>query len=84
MAKYDPLRGFLLAADESECNLTFLEIEAIIGSPLPESARKYRTWWGNQADPKRAHCRAWMDAGWEVAPGGPNLMMGEVTFVRRL
>jgi hypothetical protein len=46
--------------------LTFDEIEKIIGAELPESAAKYRPWWGNESAAKSRQCRAWLDAGWEV------------------
>jgi hypothetical protein len=46
--------------------LTFSEIEGIVGDKLPESASKYRPWWGNEVDAGSRQCRAWMDAGYEV------------------
>ena len=46
--------------------LTFEQIEEIIGDKLPDSATKYRPWWGNEKDTISRQCNAWMDAGWEV------------------
>jgi len=44
--------------------LTFNDIEGIIGADLPASAHRHRAWWAN--DKTHVHARAWMEAGWEV------------------
>jgi hypothetical protein len=46
--------------------LTFEQIEKIIGDKLPDTARKYLPWWGNEKDNLSRQCSAWMGAGWEV------------------
>jgi hypothetical protein len=46
--------------------LSFEQIEQIIGDKLPDSARKYRPWWGNEKGNLSRQCSAWIDAGWEV------------------
>jgi hypothetical protein len=40
--------------------------EQHIAGMLPESARKYRPWWGNELASASRQCNAWLDAGWEV------------------
>ena len=64
MGKYKPLEQFLASADKREIRLRFSEIESIIGIPLPQSAYKYRPWWGN--DGYHTQAFAWLNAGFKV------------------
>ena len=49
---YDPLKEYLSGRSESVIKMTFVEIERVLGHPLPASARKYTAWWPmNRADP---------------------------------
>lgn len=65
--KYAPLEEYLRSKNEPEISLTFEEIEAILGQPLPQSARNVRQWWGNQKDIRtRSQAAAWMKAGYRV------------------
>ena len=66
MAKYDPLELYLSAQPEDGCTLTFAQIEEIIGAPLPPSARRHKSWWGN--DNTHVQAQTWMDAGWMTDP----------------
>ena len=77
--KYDPLADYLAALTVDEVTLTFAEIEAIIGAPLPPSAR-LRTWWANTAG--SAQARAWRSAGWRMARRQLHSATPAVTFVR--
>jgi hypothetical protein len=45
--KYEPLNRYLeqLPACQTSVRLTFAEIEAVIGAPLPVSARTVRSYW---------------------------------------
>ncbi len=43
--------------------LSLLEIEELVGEPLPSDAR-YPSWWRN--DERRMHARAWLTAGWQI------------------
>lgn len=66
MSKYSPLRDFLSQCEDDLIELSFKEIEDILGSSLPDSAREHRGWWGND----RSHTQArngWLAAGWEVS-----------------
>lgn len=63
--RYAPLRDFLVAASGDAVALSFKRVEELLGSPLPESARRHRSFWANSA--KLSSARAWMEAGWEVA-----------------
>ena len=66
LGKYGPLFRHLVALDAPMCRVRFVDIEHILGSPLPKSARS-RQWWANQADDsRRSQARAWQAAGWRT------------------
>ncbi|WP_373069624.1 hypothetical protein [Gemmatimonas sp.] len=67
MAKYDPLRDYLVARAEALVKLSFSEVEGIIGAALPASARQYQAWWANEASGNHVEARAWLDAGYRTA-----------------
>lgn len=62
--KYEPLALYLRGRHSPTKVLGFDQIEAIIRSDLPPSAREYREWWAN--DGYHTQARAWMSAGWRV------------------
>jgi len=62
-----------------KATLNFNEIEDIIGSDLPASARTYRAWWSNDAV-GHIHSQLWLDAGWRTT--NINLTEGRITFSR--
>ncbi len=66
VSKYDPLRYRLEAEGAKTLSLRFSEIEALIGEPLPASARRYRPWWANELAGTHSHARAWLAAGWRT------------------
>ena len=47
-SKYYPLYDYLQRCGEEETALTFAEIEAMMGSTLPASARQRKNWWSNR------------------------------------
>jgi hypothetical protein len=64
MAKYDPLFGFLCRAGDGPVEMSFDEIDALVGG-LPASAGRQRAWWANElrADaPRHVPARAWLNA----------------------
>jgi hypothetical protein len=66
MAKYDPLFEHLSRAGDGPVEMTFDEVERLVG-PLPASASRYAAWWANEAEGGRhVQARAWLDAGREV------------------
>ncbi len=67
-----------LPAAQGSVRLSFLEIKAIIGGELPESATSYRAWWAN--NDSHVQARYWLQAGWRS--GSINLAEGKVTFHR--
>ena len=64
-SKYEKLARYLEKRDEEKLNLTFKEIETILGEPLPEAAKR-RAWWANSATNNHA-LNGWMDVGWQTA-----------------
>ena len=60
---YEPLRRHLTSYPGQDLTLTFMDIEQLLGRPLPEDAWR-RTWWANTPDVPQA--RAWLRAGWQV------------------
>ena len=66
MAKYDPLFERLCDRPNDTVEMTFDDIEAVVG-PLPASARRYPAWWANEVEGGRhVQARAWLNAGREV------------------
>ena len=68
MAKYEPLQDYLAARRlMGRVRLSFVEVGAVLGKPLPLSAFKYREWWANQSDTStRPQAAAWLGAGFAV------------------
>ncbi len=66
-SKYAPLQMHLSGVPHSESylQLSFAEIEQIIGDRLPPSAANHREWWSNHAG-SHVQARAWLEAGWEA------------------
>ena len=64
-SKYEKLADYLKELDVDKVNLTFDEIEKILGEPLPGAAMK-RAWWANSATNNHA-LNGWLDIGWQSA-----------------
>ncbi len=63
-----------------EVTLTFAQVEALAGRPLPGSARTHAVWWDNEAGPESVRSYpwyGWVSVGWEAAADVPG---GAVTF----
>lgn len=80
MSRYEQLADYLEGLVGDRAVLSFSEVERLIGSPLPASARKLRTWWSNDATHSQAR-RGWLSAGWRVI--GVDMEAGAVEFMRR-
>jgi hypothetical protein len=76
--RYDALVRLLRQGGPSHRTLTFADVEAALGAPLPASARRHRPWWAN--DRTHTQARAWLDAGWAVR--SVSLDHERVTFAR--
>jgi DNA-binding transcriptional regulator YiaG len=76
-SKYQPLQEFLSRSDVAVVTLTFAEIETLMGTGLPPSARRNKTWWSNRSK-GALQSSAWMTAGYLVK--SLDLEKEEVTF----
>lgn len=78
-SRYDPLREWLLSQSGQELNLSFAEIEEILGDSLPSSASRPQ-WWANTT---KRHTNVQREA-WRAAGYDAFLMkdQGRVRFVR--
>lgn len=75
MGKYESLTHFLATQKTSEVPMTFADVEAVIGSPLP-SSKRHPAWWSNNAA-NNVTTRAWLAAGFRterVDIGGEKLV----------
>jgi peptidoglycan/xylan/chitin deacetylase (PgdA/CDA1 family) len=78
--KYEVLKAFLQARQQSHLRMSFDEVAKAAGTKLPASAYRYPAWWAN--DPSGAHvqARAWLDAGFRAEQ--VDLEAKRVVFVR--
>ena len=67
VSKYHPLRDYLREQTSPLLELTFIEIERIIGKPLPPSADA-RRWWisGRNSQQNPLWQEAWRSAGYDA------------------
>lgn len=63
---YVALGEYLGGLDSSTEQLTFAQIEQILGRPLPPSSRRHRAWWANESKGTHSHARSWLGNGWLV------------------
>jgi hypothetical protein len=80
MGKYEPLSTYLARQSSAELLLTFVDIERVIGAPLPPVARKHRAWWSNNPS-NSVITRAWLDAGYRTAQ--VDMDLGKLVFRRQ-
>jgi hypothetical protein len=82
--KYDPLRLYLLRQAQVRIPMAFQQVESVVGSARPASARRHRPWWANDAT-GHAHAQAWLDAGYrteQVDMEGEKLVFVRATDTR--
>ena len=60
---YRPLGAYLTRQPGPTCLLSFREVEALLGRPLPPAARAGRAWWGNYHAHSQAY-HGWLVVGW--------------------
>ncbi|MDQ3573621.1 MAG: hypothetical protein M3404_01665 [Actinomycetota bacterium] len=63
---YTPLAEHLCDLEASYVQLSFSQIERVLGRPLPASARRHRAWWANESRGTHSHAAAWMEVDWLV------------------
>lgn len=79
MSKYEPLREHLARLEDVVWAAKLDELEDILGTNLPKSAREHRTWWANSGG-SLVHQNSWLDAGWRVER--TDLMRAVIVFRR--
>jgi hypothetical protein len=80
VSKYDPLREHLDRLPPGRVQLTFNEIDLLVGG-LPPSAHRYRAWWGNERQGSHVQATGWLDTGRRVED--VDLNAARVTFTAR-
>ena len=76
--KYALLYSYLEALEDNQWLASFAEIEAVLGFPLPRSARAHQPWWSNQSNSgSHTHAQAWQRAGWRTR----NVSLADETVV---
>lgn len=67
--KYRPLEEWFRKQPvmPAQIELTFDQVEEILGAPLPASATKLQTWWTNVQPKIQSHRTAWLNNGWVVS-----------------
>ncbi len=78
-SKYQPLNTYLRQQGEDTIMLRFAAIEALLGIPLPPSARIQRAWWSNRSR-GAVQAQAWMSVGYHVQT--VDLTGEQVTFYK--
>lgn len=76
MSKYRPLERYLRSR-KRRVELGFDEVEAILGSALPQSARRHAAWWSNSGG-THVQSHAWASAGYRTA--GVDLKRARLVF----
>lgn len=76
--KYEGLKWHLMAQSHERVSMRFHEIENVMGSELPKSAKKHRPWWANNKHHTQA--AAWLEAGYETET--VEVLMRRVSFRR--
>ena len=79
MSKYDTLFHHL-SHSKGAVEMSFDEVEAMLGSPLPASARRHAAWWSNSGG-THVQADAWMRAGYRTE--NVDVVARRVRFVPR-
>ncbi len=79
MRDYTLLEEHLQGRSEARIPFRFADIEEIIGSELPASAREHRAWWSNNPS-NNPMTYAWLNAGYHTED--VNMASEKLTFVR--
>ena len=66
VSKYNPLLQYLARSSALYLKFSFTEIEKILGTPLPRSARRYSAWWANNQDGGHVQAASWLDVGYHT------------------
>jgi hypothetical protein len=64
--RYSALAEHLSQQTIDRVTLNFEEIEEIVGTSLPSSARDHRAWWSSDASGSHPWVNQWEEAGWRL------------------
>lgn len=78
MGKYSPLKEFLVEQRKNHVQMTFSEIETVLGIDLPAS-KQYPAWWSNNPS-NNPMTKEWLAAGFETE--SVNTASGRLVFRR--
>lgn len=78
MGKYDPLSAWLRRQTSDSVDLTFRDIERILGDLLPNAASG-STWWSDPDSKTTVQAKAWREAGFRAEP---DVRAERIRFVR--
>jgi CBS domain-containing protein len=80
-SRYTPLAMYLesMPLDQDKVQLSFENVELIIGGELPKYARQHRSWWANDSS-GHVQSQRWLEAGWRVS--SVNMSEERVIFSR--
>ena len=81
MGKYDPLAHYLSRIEGESVDVSFSQVEKILGFQLPNSAYRHQAWWANESHGSHSHSRSWQEAGWDTCQ--VNTTQRTVRFERR-
>lgn len=66
MGKYSKLGVYLQNSPNDTVKLSFKEVENILGSNLPTSAKEHQAWWANNGDSHTHAIDGWLSMGWRT------------------
>lgn len=66
MAKYEPLRRYLARQKTPRVELTFTDIERMIGAFLPKAAGRSQWWDSAEVNVSAVQVQAWRTAGYRA------------------
>lgn len=80
-SRYAPLAVYLqsLLTEQDKVEMSFEDVELLIGGRLPKYARQHRSWWANDSS-GHVQSQQWLGAGWRVS--AVNMSGERVTFTR--
>lgn len=77
-AKYRPLAEYLVKSDSTRVELSYAEIEAILGFRLPDTARNFKqSFWANTKT--HSYASSWLEVGYKTRV---DVNSDKVTFVK--
>lgn len=80
--KYIELTNYLKCKCDKEIELSFVEVENIVGFKLPPSARIHYEWWSNTESHSQAF--GWLNAGYLTVDISETFKQERIRFLKRV